>query len=226
MLRLARRDDGFPAHAGMDRHRGRDLNPGPGFPRPRGDGPGLYRVLSSDVRVSPPTRGWTLCAREGRAAQEGFPAHAGMDPSFSTSTAPSQRFPRPRGDGPRKLSVRLDDVTVSPPTRGWTIPVVHVGEVRGGFPAHAGMDPVVRRPTAPRNGFPRPRGDGPWLTVETKYQSLVSPPTRGWTSSPATARRFGPGFPAHAGMDPCLPNLSRASTRFPRPRGDGPGSSR
>ena len=115
---------------------------------------------------------------------------------------------------------------------------------RDGFPAHAGMDPLLRL--------------GEYLL------HLVSPPTRGWTpprlqhvtgfpahGTDRVLDRLHPadyaGFPAHAGMDlhraagcdvrpaevspptrgwtpgDCT-HHPRGIRRFPRPRGDGPDS--
>ena len=91
---------GFPAHAGMDRLSAKGCDPPAGFPRPRGDGP--YAELSTCVSasVSPPTRGWTPRHRQSSRLSRGFPAHAGMDPSRTSSGRRPWRFPRPRGDGP------------------------------------------------------------------------------------------------------------------------------
>ena len=71
------------------------------------------------------------------------------------------------------------------------------GHLRPGFPAHAGMDPAPRRWTV--LGFPRTRGDGPAQPGPGGVKVGVSP--AGMDPS-ATSRRHGLGFPAHAGMDP------------------------
>ena len=113
---------------------------------------------------------------------------------------------------------------VSPPTRGWTPngSIWHV--VRQGFPAHAGMDPVVRSAAETRPRFPRPRGDGPAIHGRHPYPPTVSPPTRGWTVAYQRPAVVAGGFPAHAGMDPGNQAGGRMTLRFPRPRGDGPAS--
>ena len=74
------RDYGFPAHAGMDL-----LPVDTGFdrarlPRTRGDGPRPAPAPRVPLRASPHTRGWTRRADVGPLGDEGFPAHAGMDP--------------------------------------------------------------------------------------------------------------------------------------------------
>ena len=95
---------GFPAHAGMDPARGCTCRAGPWFPRPRGDGPWTRVHLQFPDRVSPPTRGWTRGAGAGLERPEGFPAHAGIDPTCPSRRSRYCRFPRPRGDGPAACS--------------------------------------------------------------------------------------------------------------------------
>ena len=74
---------GFPALAGMDlapRPAGR---PAPRLPRARGDGPRAPRTSAGRRMASPRSRGWTLLASWGLATGAGFPALAGMDPSWA-----------------------------------------------------------------------------------------------------------------------------------------------
>ena len=192
------------------------------FPRPRGDGPAekVLRVLVDTV--SPPTRGWTIVDEPNSESMVGFPAHAGMDPHRRKGLSAVRRFPRPRGDGPLSVDVPRRRREVSPPTRGWTLHVTELGRDGHGFPAHAGMDPHRGSRPSPAPWFPRPRGDGPWDRTSVVLASLVSPPTRGWTSSCFSLSRATMGFPAHAGMDPDSDGDSDSSSWFPRPRGDGP----
>ena len=92
-----------------------------------------------------------------------------------------------------------------------------------GSPAHAGMALPGQPGPASDPGFPRPRGDGPQVRGATRLSGWVPPPTRGWPGLPG---RFGArqeGSPAHAGMAPRSTRGLAGSTRFPRPRGDGPG---
>ena len=147
-----------------------------------------------------------------------------MDPSGHSASHMRARFPRPRGDGPLTGAVSPEGRLVSPPTRGWTVPVVGVAELRRGFPAHAGMDPPQStQGTAPAR-FPRPRGDGPETDDVATPDLEVSPPTRGWTTTARWLSRSSTGFPAHAGMDRCSRRSLPPCRRFPRPRGDGPTS--
>jgi len=95
---------GSPAHAGMVLDLPINFSGSVRFPRPRGDGP--YEKAKADRRilVPPPTRGWSLPALRLAPRREGSPAHAGMVPVSHMATFEQQRFPRPRGDGPRLRS--------------------------------------------------------------------------------------------------------------------------
>ena len=192
------------------------------FPRTRGDGPLGVEVLADLGRVSPHTRGWTQMARRQAAAMQGFPAHAGMDPPapiwpharngfprtrgdgprFDVPCEGASRFPRTRGDGPVLMDVCAPASTVSPHTRGWTPHRRDRQPHRAGFPAHAGMDPILFGGYLDKPRFPRTRGDGPWARVQVKSLTGVSPHTRGWTQFDGASWGSGVGFPAHAGMDP------------------------
>ena len=72
---------GFPAHAGMDPTSTPALGSGMRLPRTRGDGPHRLRPLTGATEASPHTRGWTASKNRATTAADGFPAHAGMDPS-------------------------------------------------------------------------------------------------------------------------------------------------
>ena len=213
---------GFPAHAGMDLswvswHRFSTR-----FPRPRGDGPFAIFDRRTFAEVSPPTRGWTVIRRKVGKQLDGFPAHAGMDPEEARRSGPRRGFPRPRGDGPSRRSCKVRASLVSPPTRGWTLAVNATRTHRHGFPAHAGMDPLLPASARSLRRFPRPRGDGPPKMRVLYVVAMVSPPTRGWTRFGCVFCARHGGFPAHAGMDPSSAVCHRPTRRFPRPRGDGP----
>ena len=94
----------------------------------------------------------------------------------------------------------------------------------GVFPACAGM--FRARPLLARSsrGFPRMRGDVPPIELFSRVQSAFSPHARG-CSYRISVRKFRVRvFPACAGM--FLPENRRrpGSQRFPRMRGDVPGS--
>ena len=136
-----RRDQGFPAHAGMDPERYPSDPPNPRLPRTRGDGPWADYDSIEEAAASPHTRGWTLCSRAGDSGERGFPAHAGMDPSPTCSYSSCSWLPRTRGDGPTRMRPMIVAFRASPHTRGWTLASGRSASGRTGFPAHAGMDP-------------------------------------------------------------------------------------
>ena len=175
--------EGFPAHAGMDRHATRPSRSRRRLPRTRGDGPVPHVTAAAVEEASPHTRGWTVDRVAGFVRQVGFPAHAGMDPERTWASASCPRLPRTRGDGPLSRSRCARITMASPHTRGWTLggrpdPVRAVG-----FPAHAGMDPACTPRTRGRGWLPRTRGDGPASRSTTRFTAKASPHTRGWTLS-------------------------------------------
>ena len=175
---------------------------GRGLPRTRGDGPRWRHDPGRLEWASPHTRGWTRPYRRQATVEGGFPAHAGMDPVELDGAPRRPRLPRTRGDGPPPLGFFNEWELASPHTRGWTVAAVDDVGVVEGFPAHAGMDPATIRRVPPRHRLPRTRGDGPARESPVRAADGASPHTRGWTLVPRPARPAGPGFPAHAGMDP------------------------
>ena len=219
------RVDGFPAHAGMDPHRARNMSFWTGFPRTRGDGPRRRAPGHDSKMVSPHTRGWTLRVASVSESRSGFPAHAGMDPTAACSTPPAIRFPRTRGDGPAPPCAACSVERVSPHTRGWTLgPWIRCSGLLG-FPAHAGMDPCSCQDASAAPGFPRTRGDGPPSEYKKCGCGWVSPHTRGWTLATQIVASEAWGFPAHAGMDLSRTTWDGTTYGFPRTRGDGPPAS-
>ena len=192
------------------------------LPRTRGDGPVSVRFRAISRGASPHTRGWTLAHHAGIAEVRGFPAHAGMDRRGATWCATPGGLPRTRGDGPARRAVPGAGARASPHTRGWTqrAGASVFGDI--GFPAHAGMDPSDVAPVPGRGWLPRTRGDGPGSILSTRVHQRASPHTRGWTRHSVPVARPSVGFPAHAGMDPALPESEPPTERLPRTRGDGP----
>ena len=192
------------------------------LPRTRGDGPVPLQLSQMGIEASPHTRGWTPDQRRGRAATMGFPAHAGMDPGRRLNPKYSLGLPRTRGDGPiLPLSV-IDCGMASPHTRGWTPSIPHRCSSTRGFPAHAGMDPVVCCAQLLGSGLPRTRGDGPLLYEQPRGIQVASPHTRGWTRGGRDPGGSDGGFPAHAGMDRGEYADRQRPRGLPRTRGDGP----
>ena len=216
------RQDGSPAHAGMDPTGSRPTAPHARLPRTRGDGPGCVAGCAVRAPAPPHTRGWTRHTRRCLPRPRGSPAHAGMDPAPGAARRRRGGLPRTRGDGPWTSAPVATPHWAPPHTRGWTLEG-DVDRAGGdGSPAHAGMDP--RRASGPRGWgrLPRTRGDGPeW--VEGGGRLPKAPPhTRGWT--PATPRLDVclDGSPAHAGMDPAATCTWIFRSWLPRTRGDGP----
>jgi len=206
----------------MVRWKSRKRKGRPRFPRPRGDGPRIPCAVSSPDRVPPPTRGWSDQRAELAGHGDGSPAHAGMVRGMQGRPLGSLRFPRPRGDGPGGCVVVQTPYRVPPPTRGWS-PCQFLYMLRDrGSPAHAGMVPTTQPLFPIFARFPRPRGDGPASITTSFAAAAVPPPTRGWSHDQADPRYPRNGSPAHAGMVPSTAASPPVTTRFPRPRGDGP----
>ncbi len=211
-----------PAHAGMDPRPGRRRSRRPRLPRARGDGPGRADARSRARSAPPRTRGWTDRPDVEELADEGSPAHAGMDPRPTPTPAPPRRLPRARGDGPGPFLGLGRGRGAPPRTRGWT--QGHRARKRDlrGSPAHAGMDPPLATSTGRARRLPRARGDGPAPCWSRPLRAAAPPRTRGWTSqfsSPCTGRI---GSPAHAGMDRSPASRCPRHPWLPRARGDGP----
>ena len=91
---------GSPAHAGIDPRTVIRRLPRVRLPRTRGDRP-PKDFPSTRFRVAPPhTRGSTLVISRTAVAEQGSPAHAGIDPSGFAGGEPPVRLPRTRGDRP------------------------------------------------------------------------------------------------------------------------------
>ena len=150
---------GSPAHAGMAPARHVPFRRDGGFPRPRGDGPeAMCHFRRSTDAVPPPTRGWPPLFRTDRCPRPrpGSPAHAGMAPSISVSTAARSGSPAHAGMAPPRTATRHSSARFPRP--------------RGDGPAFS-----IRRLT--RHRFPRPRGDGPCVVPAAWYSRAVPPPT-------------------------------------------------
>ena len=106
-----------------------------------------------------------------------------MDLTPGVDRSTTMRLPRTRGDGPYYAAYEQAVREASPHTRGWTHGIVGTRVGRGGFPAHAGMDPLMVAMGRSPMGLPRTRGDGPGDYYPGRYVKVASPHTRGWTRS-------------------------------------------
>ncbi len=192
-------------------------------PRARGDGPGLVTFLSTGVKCSPRTRGWSHRPVGHLVGPVVLPAHAGMVPRRGSAPGGTRRAPRARGDGPHVCGTGREACRCSPRTRGWSLRH-HRGSPRGHvLPAHAGMVPRAGPPGSTGWCAPRARGDGPVGEYGSTFKWKCSPRTRGWSQRPALGRHPVRVLPAHAGMVPSTSTSGSVEMSAPRARGDGPG---
>ena len=169
----------FPAHAGMFRHRGVVGHRGRGFPRARGDVPHALVIIISMKVFSPRTRGCSSRPRNHHQHEGVFPAHAGMFRIRVGVCGHPNRFPRARGDVPRKHLMVARLRRFSPRTRGCSggyQPAPYTGPV---FPAHAGMFLPWQTRNCASMSFPRARGDVPDFGKGSLFTVEFSPRTRG-----------------------------------------------
>ena len=171
----------FPAHAGMDRCRRMASCSLSCVPRACGDGPAGLGIPGRDMTCSPRMRGWTGSYVARRLPSSVFPAHAGMDRGWARSRTAAGRVPRACGDGPRACRGASSFLTCSPRMRGWTVQGAGGHAAGAVFPAHAGMDRLVRRAQVAFVRVPRACGDGPAIGLAHAAEAKCSPRMRGWT---------------------------------------------
>ena len=170
-----------PARAGMDLVREDRETLIAGFPRTRGDGPGLGGSRPLPRPFPPHARGWTLVPPRGEGGSHVSPARAGMDRDLAAHEHHKGSFPRTRGDGPRGTHSGTDPSAFPPHARGWTGADPAAPEGRLVSPARAGMDPAGQRIPASQARFPRTRGDGPLVPNQVHHHRGFPPHARGWT---------------------------------------------
>ena len=73
-----------------------------------------------------------------------------------------------------------------------------------------------------RRCFPRTRGDGPVMWIESRSIYRFPPHARGWTALLNGLAHLLDVSPARAGMDPHNKQRDSENVSFPRTRGDGP----
>ena len=134
----------------------------------------------------------------------------------------SNRFPHPRGDGPRICRMVSNARAISPPTWGWPGYVVYRQHHRSDFPTHVGMARAASRTSAAPRRFPHPRGDGPSSRTRLHAWRPISPPTWGWPVHALARFRQASDFPTHVGMARAGAGGRAFPLGFPHPRGDGP----
>ena len=171
---------------------------------------------------SPPAWGWTGGGELGARADRGFPTRVGMDRGIGHPWQECRWIPHPRGDGPDRLRVLVEQVQDSPPAWGWTELGREVTDIPPGFPTRVGMD---RRPNCQLGRsirIPHPRGDGPQNDNAVISALRDSPPAWGWTGAHVRPTSGQWGFPTRVGMDRSMTLPAPATAWIPHPRGDGP----
>ena len=169
----------------------------------------MARVPCVWVRSPPPTRGWSRMPDEPESNDGVSPAHAGMVPDRARPCRVSHGLPRPRGDGPRVISVKPSAglprprgdcrCQSPPPTRGWSLHPIRPIVPRLVSPAHA-TDGRQGRLAAAIAVSPAHAGMVPASTISVRLLRRSPPPTRGWSHDPHHRRHRPPVSPAHAGM--------------------------
>ncbi len=213
---------GSPAHAGIDPGDARGERAWKRLPRSRGDRPQAGAIYSRPYRAPPLTRGSTRrvgCAPHERA---GSPAHAGIDPAAAVSSFAILRLPRSRGDRPPRRRVASGVVAAPPLTRGSTRRLARLRRLPLGSPAHAGIDPILKKYDNLKKWLPRSRGDRPYVGTTPSGAETAPPLTRGSTRQDINNHNRNRGSPAHAGIDPRAASRATAPAWLPRSRGDRP----
>ena len=211
-----------PAGAGMHR-RWRESSHGYcGFPRRRGDAPSRGLLESLGRPFPPQARGCTSWPRWWRGCVAVSPAGAGMHPGPTTRASRSRRFPRRRGDAPRRPRPPGPARTFPPQARGCTPASQGLGGRLGVSPAGAGMHLPRGRRRERGCCFPRRRGDAPYRRAAAIDALRFPPQARGCTPETGRGVRSPEVSPAGAGMHPRAAGSTGARRCFPRRRGDAP----
>ena len=193
-------DGVFPACAGMFLMSSADLGAGVGFPRMRGDVPGLQSKTCSRKQFSPHARGCSDAGQDVGVSEEVFPACAGMFPLGGIPVFTDSSFPRMRGDVPSGSQVRSIWPSFSPHARGCSHERHDEVVTMAVFPACAGMFRNPLRQPRRVQSFPRMRGDVPIFQRFSALTPKFSPHARGCSGKRIRPCALGHVFPACAGM--------------------------
>ncbi len=167
----------------------------------RGDRPDAPSATRTRVWATPHARGSTYLGRPGRCGQDGYPACAGIDHSYSPRKALSSGLPRMRGDRPPANKCVVYDCTATPHARGSTCAAFAYQQPNKGYPACAGIDLRVSRSLPHCNRLPRMRGDRPADPTRRDEMKAATPHARGSTLSSLALSAWSRGYPACAGID-------------------------
>ena len=106
-----------------------------------------------------------------------------------------------RGDRPPQVRELMGVVQASPHARGSTFPEDSEAGPENGFPACAGIDPMLSDISDANAGLPRMRGDRPEILRRYMGARTASPHARGSTAMEPPLYVRVRGFPACAGID-------------------------
>ena len=150
-----------------------------GFPRIRGDVPGVAETCTALFEFSPHTRGCSARVKHMGDVDKVFPAYAGMFRCTAGAGFAPICFPRIRGDVPDPTILVSFERLFSPHTRGCSCLKQFVGQKRNVFPAYAGMFLSSSPWYLAAICFPRIRGDVPASPRLRPTSTMFSPHTRG-----------------------------------------------
>ena len=151
-----------------------------------------------------------------------LPRIRGDRPQTVPGSCLPKRLPRIRGDRPWSVFRPGTLQRATPHTRGSTLRPV-LGPSNGvGYPAYAGIDLRKDLSSALTMRLPRIRGDRPYGRSILYAQKKATPHTRGSTLYEWWMILWIIGYPAYAGIDPCLFRYPKRHQRLPRIRGDRP----
>ena len=171
---------------------------------------------------SPRARGCSGRPGAGLTERVVFPACAGMFLLLADPAGVRMRFPRVRGDVPFGLKLHTCYIQFSPRARGCSPQSLVSIFVFLVFPACAGMFLDHRFLERGWWGFPRVRGNVPFLFHFALGGSTFSPRARGCSSYTQAETPPSRVFPACAGMFRSKTVPLSTLSRFPRVRGDVP----
>ena len=188
----------------------------------RGGGPTTSRLLARRCRSSPHARGWSLLRWCPAAAEQVFPACAGVVPPEHHRGQYHPGLPRMRGGGPLPRAATDPKIVSSPHARGWSDAGVDASLVDVVFPACAGVVPPrqIHHPLPRR--LPRMRGGGPTPESMPPLSMWSSPHARGWSRLGKYITHYRDVFPACAGVVPKPRRHPPGHGGLPRMRGGGP----
>ena len=213
-------DRSIPAHAGKPLVLAAKSEFYKVYPRPRGEARTAESFANQAKGLSPPTRGSPSYPQTSSSKCGSIPAHAGKPRDWRVRVFQWEVYPRPRGEALLRSASRTPLRGLSPPTRGSRVRTGLGARNGGSIPAHAGKPVSSSRPDAPRQVYPRPRGEAPderYLVVD--HEGL-SPPTRGSRTRGHCDLRRWRSIPAHAGKPEPPAVMGGGETVYPRPRGE------